>query len=113
MNNGLTLGKKIYQVSSSFDPILEKVRHYITEWEIVNIILNDKFTTTVKLRKQNKYVNHDIVYRTETWEANNSFFQDCFDSEKSANNHIEYMEEHPTSYCFGYHNKVNCPHNNT
>ena len=97
----LNLGETLYQVIDSFDPIIEDVRYYVREWKIVGFILNPDFTTTVKLRSQNKYVNHDIVHREEIWAANNAFFRSCFSSMENAENYIKYKKAHPTNYCFG------------
>ena len=98
----LNLGETLYYVTYSYDPIIEDIRYYVHEWKIVGIVLNPDFTTTVKLRSQNKYVNHDIIHRDEIWAANNAFFRSCFTSIERAKNYINYRKEHPISYCFGY-----------
>ena len=98
----LNLGETLYYVTYSFDPIIEDIRYYVHEWKIVGLVLNPDFTTTVKLRSQNRYVNHDIIYRDETWAENNDFFRSCFTSMENAENYIKYKRAHTTNYAFGY-----------
>ena len=106
IDRNLTVGDKLYHVYGSFDPIAEKMKYYFTEYTIVQIEVTKYFKTILHLKKQNKYVNNDVVYITEEFEPNNAFLRDCYSDEDSAKNRIGYLMDTPMQYIVGWANKV-------